>query len=528
MKLSDLLRHLPTVLEQVGGDVEITGVRADSRRVQPGDLFIAVPGLNVDGHRFIGQAVGKGAVAVIGELPSEELRQRVRPAQPSDFAYVRVPDSREAWGWACAGWEGLPSRDLTLVGVTGTDGKTTTVSLIHSILNASGIRAGMVSTVNALIPAAAGGERAETVVETGLHTTTPDPPDIQSLLAQMVAGGATHTVLEVTSHGLAQHRVAGCDFDVAVLTNITREHLDFHRSFAAYRRTKARLFKGLSDSFRKPGVRKTCVLNGDDPSLQLLSSCCPGSPVVYALDRDADVTACDLELGREETRFRLCAPTGSAAVQTSLVGRYNVRNILAAASAGVALGIALGDITKGVASVRGVSGRMERIEAGQDYLAIVDFAHTANALEQALKTARPMVAPGGALVAVFGSAGLRDPEKRVAMGRAAGRLADVVIVTAEDPRTESLEAIMAEIASAAESEGKREGVDLFQIQDRGRAILRACEIARAGDVVIACGKGHEESMCFGTTEYPWDDRRAMRLAVHGQTLDTLPTARHEK
>jgi UDP-N-acetylmuramoyl-L-alanyl-D-glutamate--2,6-diaminopimelate ligase len=425
---------------------------------------------------------------------------------------------------ACAAWEGFPSQEIVLVGVTGTDGKTTTVSLIHSILVAAGLKAGMVSTVQALIPAPESGNAAETAVETGLHTTTPDPPEIQRYLAEMVAGGATHAVLEVTSHGLAQHRVAGCDFDVAAVTNITQEHLDFHGSLSAYQRAKAKLFGGLCDSFRKPGVPKISVLNGDDASFPFLRPLCADRHIVYSLEQNADLTADNLVFESDRTRFSLHTPSAQVPIETPLVGRYNVLNVLAAASVGLALDFPLEAIADGIASVQGVPGRMERIVTGQPYLAIVDFAHTPNALKHALATVREMVRGNGRVIVVFGSAGLRDREKRTLMGRVAGKLADVVILTAEDPRTESLQAIMRQSAAAVEAEGKREGVDFFPVPDRGQAILRACEIARPGDVVIACGKGHEQSMCFGTTEYAWDDRRAMRLALRGEALRTLPTS----
>jgi UDP-N-acetylmuramoyl-L-alanyl-D-glutamate--2,6-diaminopimelate ligase len=213
-------------------------------------------------------------------------------------------------------------------------------------------------------------------------------------------------------------------------------------------------------------------------------------------------------------------------IETSLVGAYNVSNILAAASAGVAMSLDMDAIRRGVAAVQGIPGRMERIDGGQDFLAIVDFAHTPHALQVALQTARTMTAQNGRVIVVFGCAGLRDREKRTTMGRIAGDLADLVIITAEDPRTESLEEIMAKSATAAITAGKHEGSDLWRVPDRGEAILRACQMAQAGDVVIACGKGHEQSMCFDTTEYPWDDREAVRRALGGKTLDTLPTARH--
>jgi len=519
MRLSDLVGGLPTVLRCVGDDVELGGIRADSRRVLPGDLFIAIPGGCVDGHRFIEQAVRAGAVAVMGERPAEAL-----DGEPGrEFVYVEVSDSRKAWAWCSARWEGLPSRDLTLIGVTGTDGKTTTVSLIREVLNAAGLAAGMMSTVKAVVPSGEGGGGGWEDADTGLHTTTPDPPVIQRCLAEMVERGATHAVLEVTSHGLAQDRVGGCDFDVAVVTNVTHEHLDYHGSLDAYREAKASLFAGLSASYRKPGMPKLAVLNRDDDSFSYLKVYEADRQITYSVTGPADVTAGDLRLERARSQFQLRAPSGSVTIESGLVGVYNVSNILAAAAVGVGLDISLEAIVEGVASVSGIPGRMERIDEGQPFLAIVDFAHTPNALREALRTARELSEERRVIV-VFGSAGLRDQEKRRMMGRIAGELADVVIITAEDPRTESLEAIMTESAGAAQSEGKRVGLDLFLVGDRGEAILRACEMARPGDVVIACGKGHEQSMCFGETEYPWDDRRAMGLALQGKTLDTLPTS----
>jgi UDP-N-acetylmuramoyl-L-alanyl-D-glutamate--2,6-diaminopimelate ligase len=520
MRLHELLKALPTGADCSAADVEIEGICADSRRLRPGDLFVAIPGVHVDGHRFIGDALRRGAAAVVGELPPGEVDH----GSGGDFAYVRVPCSREAWGWACAAWHGFPSRRLTLIGVTGTDGKTTTVSLTHAVLRAAGISTGMISTVKAFIPSMASGQDGGSEVETGLHTTTPDPPQIQRWLAEMVRGGATHAVLEVTSHGLAQQRVAGCDFDVAVVTNITHEHLDYHGSLRAYRRAKASLFGGLGGAFRKPGVPKIAVVNRDDDSFRYLKAYEADRQVTYSTECSADVTADDIRLGADRTRFTLCTPAGHVAIETPLVGAYNVANVLAAASVGIGLGVGLEAIAEGVASVAGVPGRMERIDEGQLFLAIIDFAHTPNALRQALEAARGMIDDQARVIVVFGSAGLRDREKRRMMGRIAGGMADVVIVTAEDPRTESLKAILAEGAAAAEAEAKRLDVDLFVIPDRGEAILRSCNMARPGDVVIACGKGHEQSMCFGTTEYPWDDRQAMRLAVHGEALSTLPTA----
>ncbi len=535
MRLRYLIGALPTILGQIGGDVEIHSVAADSRRVHPGALFIAVPGVNVDGHRFIAEAVSEGAVAVVGERPPQEL-----PGLPwGAFAYVRVACAREAWGWLCAAWHDFPSRKMTLIGVTGTDGKTTTVNLTHAILRAAGLDAGMISTLSARVPSTGpstgsghrSGHRGEEEDDTGLHTTTPDPPDVQRYLARMVEAGATHAVLEVTSHGLAQHRVAGCDFDVVAVTNVTHEHLDFHGTLSAYQQAKTSLFEGLMRSFRKPGVGKVAVLNRDDDSFHYLSPIPADRQVVYSVDGEGDVTAQDVVFEPGSTRFTLRlrsgqalrTPAGETPIETALVGAFNVSNVLAAASIAVALNLPPEAIAAGVAAVPEVSGRMERIEEGQDFLAIVDFAHTPNALQRALETARAMVDDGGRVIVVFGCAGLRDREKRTMMGRIAGELADLVIITAEDPRTESLEEIMAESAAAATAAGKRAGVNLWRVPDRGEALRFACHEAQKGDVVIACGKGHEQSMCFGATEYPWDDREAMRRALRGETLDTLPT-----
>ena len=519
MRLGHMLNALPGVLGQVGGDVEISGIAADSRRVHRGNAFVAIPGISVDGHHFIAEAVRKGAAAVIGERSSQDLPDASEGclSPRGAFTYVRVRNAREAWGWLCAAWHDFPSRKMILTGVTGTDGKTTTVNLIYAILRAAGLNAGMVSTVSARI--------GEEDIDTGLHTTTPDPPDIQRYLARMVETRATHAVLEVTSHGLAHHRVAGCDFDVAVVTNVTHEHLDFHGTLAAYQRTKRKLFESLTHSFCKSGTPKLAILNRDDDSYRYLSPLPADRKITYSTSGPAVVTASDIRFTPRGTRFTLHTPGGEIPIKTPLVGAYNVSNILAAASAGVGLNMEPDAIRRGIASVGDIPGRMERIEEGQDFLAIVDFAHTPNALQRALQTARLMAAENSRVIVVFGCAGLRDREKRTMMGHVAGELADLVVITAEDPRTENLKEIMAESTIAATAAGKHEGVDLWRVPDRGEAILLACQMAHAGDVVIACGKGHEQSMCFGTTEYPWDDRESMRRALHDNTLDTLPTAK---
>ncbi len=509
--LSELLAEAPGILVRPSADFEISGITDDSRQVRRGMVFVAAPGETADGHRFIGKALEAGAVAVVGCRDAAELEL------PDGVPYVQVQDSRQVLGWMHAAWHGYPSRRMILAGVTGTDGKTTTTNLLFSIFQAAGFKAGMISTVNAEIA----GQR----YDTGLHTTTPVAADIQAFLARMVAAGTTHAILESTSHGLAQGRLAGCDFDLAIVTNVTHEHLDYHGSWEAYRDAKAMLFQGLMGSYRKPGTPKISVLNADDPgSYETYRAVPVDMQVHYGLGEGPEVTAREIVYSPQGVSFKLVSPAGVVEIRSPLVGAYNISNILAAASAALALDVPLEVVAQGVAAVVGVPGRMERIVVGQEFTAIVDFAHTPNALRRALETARQIAAPGGRVITVFGCAGLRDREKRRMMGEMAAKLADITVITAEDPRTESLDAIIDETATALLAAGRVEGRDFLREPDRGQALFRAVSLARAGDVVIACGKGHEQSMCFGTQEYAWDDRDAMRQALLGAPLKTLPTA----
>jgi UDP-N-acetylmuramoyl-L-alanyl-D-glutamate--2,6-diaminopimelate ligase len=496
MELSKLLIDLSR--KEVHGhvDVDIARLAQDSRQVRPGDLFVAVKGLDADGHDFIPDAIRQGAVAVVGE---REMSVSV--------PYVHVPDSRQALAHLAAAFHGHPARKLRVIGVTGTDGKTTTVEFIHSILAAAGHKTGMISTVEALI----GDEH----YATGFHVTTPDALQVQGYLAQMVNAGTEYAVLEATSHGLAQHRVTACDFDVAVVTNVTHEHLDYHRTFEAYLEAKARLFRDLASSFRKPDTPKVSILNADDSSFEHLRKIPADRYLTYGLEQPADVTARDIVHTPKVTTFIAVTPGGEFAVRTELPGPFNVYNTLAAITVCVSQSVPFEAMQEGIEAVRGVPGRMERVDAGQDFTAIVDFAHTPNALRRALETARRMTA--GQVIVVFGCAGLRDVAKRPMMGEIAGRLADRIVITAEDPRTEDLDAIMAQIATGCERAGRREGEDYWCVGDRGEAIEFAVKMALAGDLVIVTGKGHEQSMCFGTTEVPWDDREAVRQALNRES-----------
>ncbi len=492
--LDPLIDALPRVARLRWRPLQINRIMTDSRQVAPGDLFVAVPGVNVDGHRYIPAALQAGAVACVVERETPEL---------GGAPTACVPDSREALAHLMAAWHGHPGRKLRVIGVTGTDGKTTTTRLIAGILGAAGHRVGTIDSVSATI---AGRE-----TPTGFHTTTPDAPEVQAYLAEMVAARCEYAVIESTSHGLAQHRVTACEYDVAVVTNITHEHLDFHGSLEAYQQAKAMLFRALSASARKPDMPKVAVLNRDDSSYAYLSPIPAERQLCYGLGEEADLWAADVVADPTGLHIEIATPTGRLRVSSPLVGRYNVHNILAAVAVAYSQGIAPQAIAEGIAGVRGVIGRMERMDCGQPFTAIVDFAHTPNALDKALHWARELAE--GQVIVVFGCAGLRDVAKRAWMGEIAGRLADRTIITAEDPRTESLEAIMEQIAEGCRSAGRQEGAGYWKIGDRGEAIAAALGMAQPGDVVIVTGKGHERSMCFGETEYPWSDQDAVGEAL---------------
>ncbi len=490
---------------------DVKSLQFDSRRITPGDVFVAFTGGTIDGHEFINDAVAKGAIAVVGTREYENI----------NVPYIRVDNSREAMAYLAAAFYDHPARKMTMIGVTGTDGKTTTSNLVYEILKTAGLQAGLISTVNAVI--------GDEIVDTGFHVTTPESIDVQRYLARMVDAGITHVVLETTSHGLAQHRVAACEFDIAVVTNITHEHLDYHGSYEEYRAAKGSLFTSLAQTSIKPqGNLRLAILNHDDISFDYLSTLVTTPQVSYGINEVGDLRAKEIVSSPGGVDFTVTISQQQFRVHCNLPGRFNVSNCLAAIAVGQALGIDIHTVIEGIGRLAGVPGRMEVIEMGQPFTAIVDFAHTPNALKVALETAREMNRKR--IIAVFGSAGLRDRLKRRMMAEVSIALADVTILTAEDPRTESLDGILAEMADAAALAGGNEGWTFFREPDRGEAIRRAVRMAQPGDLVIACGKGHEQSMCFNTTEYPWDDRTAMRAAlsellqVTGPKMPVLPTS----
>jgi len=510
MKLSEILQPLAELKLMVYPprrmvDLEVQGIVSDSRQVQPGSIFVAIAGLTFDGHDYIFQAVQDGAVAVVGE------RADIAISVP----YIQVVNSRKALATLSAAWYGFPARKMTIIGVTGTDGKTTTCNFIYQILKTAGYSVGMISTVSAVI----GNE----TIDTGFHVTTPDAPQIQDLLARMAARAPnpiTHVVLETTSHGLAQSRVSACEYDIGVFTNITHEHLDFHGTYENYRAAKAQLIEELEKTVQKDqGNIRLAVLNRDDASYEYLRETVKRYPsvkvIAYGKSLEAEVRAEKIEIIDQKPQFIIEKNGHRTFVQLNLIGEYNISNALAAWCATVeGLGINADVAAEGLRQVSSIPGRMERVELGQSYLAIVDFAHTPNALRSALISARRLA--NGRLIAVFGSAGLRDREKRWQMAEIGVKLADICIFTAEDPRTESVEAILLAMKGGADAAGGVEGKNYFCIADRRAAIRMAVHLARAGDVLLVLGKGHEQSMSFGEIEYAWDDRVALKSAIADQ------------
>jgi UDP-N-acetylmuramoyl-L-alanyl-D-glutamate--2,6-diaminopimelate ligase len=512
MRLQQLLPESKAILTGGWADLEVTTLTADSRSVEPGALFVAMRGTTLDGHKFLEDAARRGALFAVGEDPDPGL----------DIPYLQVPDSRRALAQMAAAWHGFPARKLVMIGVTGTDGKTTTCNLIHQILLAAGIPTGMITTVNAVL-----GDHSR---DTGFHVTTPDPLEVQAYLAEMVEAGLTHCVLEATSHGLAQQRVGECDFDIGVVTNITHEHLDYHGSYEEYRNAKGLLFSGLADSATKDSqIERTAVLNRDDSSYDYLRGISVVRQLSYGTDPDADLQGVLQESDTNGLRFSVRFGAKEFELSSPLIGEYNLSNCLAAYAVAVeGLQIDPQIAARGIAAMKGIPGRMETIAMGQSFTAIVDFAHTPNALLRALQTARKLTT--GRVIAVFGSAGLRDRAKRRMMAEVSARLADVSILTAEDPRTESLDAILEEMAQGARAEGGVEGSSFLRVPDRGEALRVATRMAQPDDLVISCGKGHEQSMCFGEVEHPWDDRTALRAAlaelleIEGPAMPRLPTS----
>ena len=528
------LHSILSVVDEIGGapdDLSITDVTGDSRAVVPGALFVAIAGAAYDGHRAIPAAIERGAVAVVGTASRQDL---IGFGIVLTAPYLQVVDSRQALALCSAALYAYPSRAIPVIGITGTDGKTSTSTILESILQAATSddraplgRVGVVTTVAARIMGQAH--------DTGFHVTTPDAPLVQRFLADMRDAGCRYAVIESTSHGLAQGRVAAVDFDVAAVTNITHEHLDYHGSWDAYAAAKAVLFRSLFHTAEKEGIPKVAVLNADDDaSFRFLQAALAeeqarsqrnirvrsygiGESGLSSDNRDIDVLAANIAYQPDRTTFTVEHSGGTFDVETSLIGSFNVQNILCAATVALELGISAEDIRQGIRSLPGIIGRMERIDRGQSFLAVVDFAHSPASLARALATLRTVVQHDGGdgrIIAVFGSAGLRDKEKRRLMGQVSGRLADFTVITAEDPRTEDLNEINRAIEAGLLTEADSSAYAI--VPDRAEAIQFAVDLAEPGDVVAAFGKGHERSMCFGETEFPWSDQDAVARALENR------------
>ncbi len=477
-----------TVAASDPGPVDVEGVSFDSRSVRAGDLFLCVPGARYDGHDHAAAAVAAGAVALAVERRLD-----------LDVAQIVVPSVRAAMGPLAGELYGHPSRSLRLVGITGTNGKTTTTFMTESILSAAGYVTGLTGTVETRIA----GE-AEAV-----EHTTPEAPDVQRLLRRMVDAGVEAAAIEVSSHALDQGRVDGTWFSCVAFTNLTQDHLDYHGTMSAYYRAKASLFD--------PGRTAAAAVNVDDDHGREIAERVSGGPVdlvtvaAAGRDRAADVTVSDIRPRPTGTDFALATPAGERDVALRLGGVFQAANAAVAAGVAVALGLDLDATVAGLESLAAVPGRFEAVDAGQDFGIVVDYAHTPDGVENVLRAARA-VAAGGRVLCVFGCGGDRDRAKRPLMGRAAATLADHVVVTSDNPRTEDPYAIIAEILP-----GVRQGTATFDVEaDRRAAIRLALGQACPGDVVVVAGKGHETGQEVDGVLHPFDDRAVAREEVEAR------------
>ncbi|MBM3221805.1 MAG: UDP-N-acetylmuramoyl-L-alanyl-D-glutamate--2,6-diaminopimelate ligase [Candidatus Rokubacteria bacterium] len=504
MNTAELLDALPA--KTVIGTLPrvITGIADDSRKVGAGECFVAVPGLRQDARRFIPDAVGRGAALVVTETA----------AVPGvDVAQVVVPSAREAVALLGDAWHRHPTRAMTVVGITGTNGKTTTSYLVEALLRALGLRTGVLGTIRYV-----GGTTAMDA-----NQTTPDALQLLGLLAQMRDDGVNGISMEVSSHALAQARVEALAFDVAVFTNLTQDHLDFHGTFDEYRRAKRRLFELLA---RSPKPRRTAVVNVDDAAGTAMVTGLPLDVIRFGLTERAEghadvpeghadvpeVRALEYSSALDGIRMIVSTPAGRFTLTSPLIGEHNVMNLLGAIGAGLALGLAPDTIATTLADVGAVPGRFEQVKAGQPFLVVVDYAHTPDALERVLTTARKLT--GGRLGVVFGCGGDRDRTKRPIMGAIAARLSDQVWVTSDNPRSEQPRAIIDEIVAGVRETAGAAGRYVTE-PDRAAAIRAALAWGRAGDTVVIAGKGHETYQIVGTKVLPFDDREVARQALTG-------------
>ncbi len=482
MKLGELLSGLNT--RSVGGDLdtEILRLAYDSRQVTHGTLFFAIRGTRLDGNQFIPKAIAKGASAVLSASA---------PIPGLAMPWIQVDDERLAMAVIAGNFYCRPTRDLHLIGVTGTNGKTTTTYIVESILGAAGKPIAVLGTIEYRGPG------FDFVAE----RTTPEAPDLEKLFRQTVDAGCRHVVMEVSSHAIEMKRVSGLQFEIAVFTNLTRDHLDFHGDMESYFQAKRKLFEGLNGA--KP---RLMVLNADDAKYEDLRSIDPSRVISYGIQVAADIHPIRYEFGWEATEAMFKTPIGDVEVRTTLMGKPNLYNIGAAIGVGVALEISANAIVHGIHELRQVPGRFELVSAGQPFRVIVDYAHTDDALEKVLKSAREITS--GRLIVVFGCGGERDRTKRPLMGEVAARQSDYAVVTSDNPRGEDPNAIIKEIEEGMKAANYRVEVD------RRQAIRKALTEARQGDTVVIAGKGHETYQTIGTTSHPFDDRVVAKELLH--------------
>ncbi|MDK2784154.1 MAG: UDP-N-acetylmuramoyl-L-alanyl-D-glutamate--2,6-diaminopimelate ligase [Bacillota bacterium] len=490
-KLRELIAATPVVrLEglEPTADVTVTQIAYDSRCVEPGGLFVAIRGFRQDGHFFLPEALARGARAVVVDRPEVSV--------PPGIVKVVVPDSRQALPDLAAAFFGYPSRRLRVVGVTGTNGKTTTTFMSEAIFRAAGHKTGLIGTVENHV-----GDEVLPV-----ERTTPESLDVEELFYRMTEAGVSHAVMEVSSHALELGRVKNIEFDVAVFTNLTQDHLDFHQTFDNYRRAKARLFEQLGRPGAKTGPR-TAVINADDPSGEAMRCATSQRVLTYGVREPADIRAEDVDIQAQGVAFTLRTPNGTERIKLRFTGLFSVYNALAACGVGLAEGISLATIKTALEGLPGVPGRFELVQEGQDFAVIVDYAHTPDGLENILRTAKEFAR--GRIILVFGCGGDRDRTKRPIMGRLAVRYADLVFITSDNPRSEDPLAIIREIEAGARAEEGATG-KYSLVPDRQEAIREALAAARPDDVVLIAGKGHETYQIIGDRILPFDDRQVAR------------------
>ena len=470
-------------------DGSITSVTDDSRSVSSGSLFVAVKGERVDGHKYVGQAIKAGAAAIVGQDFVET----------ASVPFVQVTDSRKALGLIGSRFYGDPSAQLAMIGVTGTNGKTTTTYLCKALLENIGRRVGLIGTVAYQVG-------AETIPAS--HTT-PGAVELQRLLARMNEAQLDSVVMEVSSHALAMDRTAGCEYDVAVFTNLTQDHLDYHRTMEEYFQAKLRLFTGLGQGKK---TRQRAIVNMDDPRGVYVRAACRVPVWGYALNVSADLVAENVRLSMNGSTFTAATPAGTFTVESRLVGEHNVYNLLGAIGVALHRGATCEQVREAVARVTNVPGRFERVSAGQDFTVVVDYAHTEDALVRLLTAARTLKTQR--IITLFGCGGDRDRGKRPKMGRAAVEFSDVVILTSDNPRTEDPLAILREVeAGVCEALQRRPSVQYHMVADRREAIRTAVGLARPGDILLIAGKGHEDYQIVGTKKMHFDDREVAREAI---------------